>query len=45
MWQIYCFHGWFFYLKMTDKITMFEPFFIFDGKFYEQGDDVAVGSP
>ena len=27
------------------KITMFESFFIFDGKFYEQCDGVAMGSP
>ena len=27
------------------KITMFESFFIFDGKFYQQCDDVAMGSP
>ena len=27
------------------KITMFESFFIFDGKFYKQCDDVAMGSP
>ena len=27
------------------KITMFESFFIFDGKFYEQFDGVAMGSP
>ena len=27
------------------KITMFESFYIFDGKFYEQCDGVAVGSP
>ena len=27
------------------KITMFESFFIFDEKFYEQCDDVAMGSP
>ena len=27
------------------KITMFESIFIFDGKFYEQCDDVALGSP
>ena len=26
------------------KITMFESIFIFDGKFYEQSDDVALGS-
>ena len=27
------------------KITMFESFFIFDGKFYEQCNGVAMGSP
>ena len=27
------------------KITMLKSFFIFDGKFYEQCDDVAMGSP
>ena len=27
------------------KITMFESFFIFDGKFYEQCDGVVMGSP
>ena len=27
------------------KIIMFESFFIFDGKFYEQCDGVAMGSP
>ena len=27
------------------KITMFESFFIFDGKFYEHCDGVAIGSP
>ena len=27
------------------KITMFGSFFIFDGKFYEQCDGVAMGSP
>ena len=27
------------------KITMFESFFIFDRKFYEQSDGVAMGSP
>ena len=27
------------------KITMFESFFIFDGKFNEQCDGVAIGSP
>ena len=27
------------------KITMFESFFIFDGKFYEQCDGVAMGFP
>ena len=27
------------------KITMFESFFIFDGKFYEQCDGVAMGYP
>ena len=26
------------------KITMFESFFIFNGKFYEQCDDIAMGS-
>ena len=32
-----------FYKLLT--ITMFESFFIFDGKFYEQCDGVAMGSP
>ena len=27
------------------KITMFESLFIFDGKFYEQYDGIAMGSP
>ena len=27
------------------KITMFESFFIFDGKFYEQCEGIAMGSP
>ena len=27
------------------KITIFESFFIFDGKFYKQCDGVAMGSP
>ena len=27
------------------KITMYESFFIFDGKFYEQCDGVAMGPP
>ena len=27
------------------KITMFESFFIFGGKFYEQCDGIAMGSP
>ena len=27
------------------KITMFESFFIFDGKFYEQCNGIAMGSP